>query len=507
MKVQLMISQWCPTCPRAEQVWHQVAQERSFEFALVDVGQPEGRELAARLNLRSVPSVVVDGVLKAVGVQALEEARALVAAAPPRPRAGGKTIEVTPAARAGATLSRWQILTAAPHRVMFLAGAAQMALTLVWWMVDLLGRYAGLYPPVAWHLPPSWGHAFLMEYALFVFFMFGFLMTAMANWTGVAVRRFEYLGAALPMLLGVALFYAGTAMGSGWLLAAVALLLAGWLTGVAALARMVIVNRARDKSALTLAVLMFVGALGVAAFGLWLATGEPVFAELARRGGIWLFMLPVFLTVSHRLIPFFSSRVLADYIVFRPQWSLPFLISACTAHLALEMAGAYAWLWPFDLAMALWVAYLATKWGLGASFRVRLLTMLHTSLVVLAAALGLYAVQSLALSVGYPGLLGLAPLHLLGIGYFSAMTLGMVSRVSLGHSGRSLQADTLTWRCFLGVLAAAALRLGAEVPGLPGQTGLYLNVLAGAMWLAVMVPWAASYIPLYLRPRADGRPG
>lgn len=502
-----MISEWCPTCPRAEQVWRQVAQERAFEFAVVDVGQPEGRELAARLHLRSVPSVVVDGVLKAVGVQSAEEARALVAAAPVRSPAAGKTIGITPAAGETAVPSRWQILTAAPHRVMFLAGMAQMVLTLVWWMADLLGRYAGLYSPIVWRLPPAWGHAFLMEYALFVFFMFGFLMTAMANWTGVAVRRFEYLGAALLMLSGVALFYAGTAMGTGWLLAAVALLLAGWLTGVAALARMVVLNRGRDKSALTITVLMFVGALGVAAFGRWLISGEALFAELARRGGIWLFMLPVFLTVSHRLIPFFSSRVLADYIVFRPQWSLPFLIGACAAHLALEMAGAYAWLWPFDLAMALWVAYLAFRWGLKGSFRVRLLTMLHLSLVVLSAALGLYAVQSFALGAGYPGLLGLAPLHLLAIGYFSAMTLGMVSRVSLGHSGRSLQADTLTWRCFLGVLAAAALRVTAEVPGLPGLARLYLSVLAGAVWLAFMVPWAASYVPLYLRPRADGRPG
>ncbi|MCC6608177.1 MAG: thioredoxin family protein [Burkholderiales bacterium] len=86
MKVELVVSEWCPTCPAAEQVWREVAEERAFEFAVVDAAQPEGRALIARLHLRSVPSLVVDGVLQAVGVQTPEEARRLVAAAPPRAR-------------------------------------------------------------------------------------------------------------------------------------------------------------------------------------------------------------------------------------------------------------------------------------------------------------------------------------------------------------------------------------------------------------------------------------
>lgn len=86
MRVELLVSEWCPTCPTAEQVWREVAAEREFEFAVVDAAQPEGRALVARLHLRSVPSLVIDGVLRAVGVQTPEEARALVADAPARGR-------------------------------------------------------------------------------------------------------------------------------------------------------------------------------------------------------------------------------------------------------------------------------------------------------------------------------------------------------------------------------------------------------------------------------------
>ena len=87
MKVELLVSEWCPTCPQAEQVWRRVAEERAIEFAVLDMAQPEGRELASRLRLKTIPAVVIDGTLKGIGVQSLLEAHNLVAAAPLRARA------------------------------------------------------------------------------------------------------------------------------------------------------------------------------------------------------------------------------------------------------------------------------------------------------------------------------------------------------------------------------------------------------------------------------------
>jgi NnrS protein len=73
----------------------------------------------------------------------------------------------------------------------------------------------------------------------------------------------------------------------------------------------------------------------------------------------------------------------------------------------------------------------------------------------------LYAVQGLVLftSGGTSWVLGLAPLHALGIGYFAGMVLAMASRVTLGHSGRPLVMDEFTWRIFLGFQFAALFRV------------------------------------------------
>lgn len=84
MKVQLLVSDSCAPCDQAEKIWRGVAAERGLDFTVVALSQPEGQWLADRLHLKTVPALVVDGVLVAIGVQSPEEARALVARAPLR---------------------------------------------------------------------------------------------------------------------------------------------------------------------------------------------------------------------------------------------------------------------------------------------------------------------------------------------------------------------------------------------------------------------------------------
>lgn len=86
MKVQLLVSESCVPCDQAEKVWREVAAERELDFSVVDLAAPEGKALADRLRLRTIPALVVDGALVAIGVQSAEEARALVSRAPARKR-------------------------------------------------------------------------------------------------------------------------------------------------------------------------------------------------------------------------------------------------------------------------------------------------------------------------------------------------------------------------------------------------------------------------------------
>ncbi len=402
--------------------------------------------------------------------------------------------------------AQWRVLSSQPHRLMFFFGAVQALAAMAWWLCDLTGRYAAWYAPIAWSVPPMWAHAWLLLYGLFPFFMFGFLMTAGPSWIGApAPPRSVFVPAALGMAAGLALFYAGLATARGVAAAGVLLHLAGWLWGASALIRMAVSHWSpKARYALLIFAFVGVGLVGDAVFALSLATGAYGYAAYALQAAVWFFLLPVFLGVTTRMVPFFSSRVLGPQFDYQPAWARPALIAGALAHGMLELRGAQHLLWLVDLPMAFAVAVLAWRWGLTRSLGVRLLAVLHLSLAVLALAFLLSGVLSLAVAAGTLSRVGLAPLHLLVVGYFSAMVLGMVSRVSLGHSGRALEADALTWTCYRGVLLAAALRAAAEF--LPGSTaGSTLMLAAAFVWLASFGAWAARYVPMYLRPRVDAR--
>jgi glutaredoxin len=83
MKLQLLVSQWCPTCPAAEKVWSQAAAREGLSLEVLDVGKPEGRRITSDLGIRTVPAIVIDGKLRSLGVCTLSEALIMLHPATP----------------------------------------------------------------------------------------------------------------------------------------------------------------------------------------------------------------------------------------------------------------------------------------------------------------------------------------------------------------------------------------------------------------------------------------
>jgi uncharacterized protein involved in response to NO len=390
---------------------------------------------------------------------------------------------------------------------MFFCGALQSVAAMAWWLLDLTGRYAAWHAPYAWSVPGMWAHAWLLLYGVFPFFIFGFLMTAGPSWLGAPPpARSAFVPAALSMAAGLALVYAGLATQRELAAAGAFLHLAGWLWGYVVLVRMVASHWSNPNARYALVIFAFLGAgiAGSALFASAIASGSYGYVSYALHGAVWFFLLPIFVGVSTRMVPFFSGRVLGAEVDYKPAWARPALMAGVLLHGVLQLRATEGLLWLVDFPLAAAVAFLAWKWGAARSASVRLLAVLHISLGVLAAAFALSGALSLAVAGGVWDRIGLAPLHLLVIGYFAAMALGMVSRVSLGHSGRALEADALTWTCYLGVLVAAGLRVAAEFT-LGSSAGTVLMIAAAVAWLVSFGVWAAHYVPMYLTPRVDAR--
>lgn len=397
-------------------------------------------------------------------------------------------------------------ISAAPHRSLFLAGALQGVLTLLWWVFDLAGRYAIIGSATAWSIVPTWAHAFLMVYGFFPFFILGFLFTTYPNWmNGDKVKPSEYMATSLLMVLGVVLFYAGLMTHKVIIIMGVEIMLAGWGVAVYVLFRILLGTPAQDKRhARVTSAALLMGWLGMSAYLVWLVTEVSAALDFARHAGIWFFLLPIVLTVSHRMIPFFSSRVLDNYEMVRPYWMLWLMLACIVAHGCLQWLEMTAYLWIVDFPLAFCAIYLSYRWGFLRSFKVSLLAVLHVSFAWLGVSMMLYGIQSLVYQLSGNMLLGLAPLHALAIGYFASMVLAMASRVTLGHSGRPLELDRFTWLLFLGFQTAAVLRILADI--VPAIAPMFY-VAAGLAWLICFVLWAAKYAPIYWRQRVDGKVG
>lgn len=408
-------------------------------------------------------------------------------------------------------LTAWNYISAAPHRSLFLVGALQGVFTLLWWIVDLAGRYAVLGSASNWSVAPIWAHAFLMTYGFFPFFILGFLFTTYPSWMGgEKVQPREYMATCLLMTVGVMLFYVGMLAGKPVVMIGIAIMLAGWSIACYVLLRILTNASGADKRhAMVTSAALLMGWLGVACYLLWLLTDHWVLLNFSRTAGIWFFLLPIVLTVSHRMIPFFSSRVLENYVLVRPYWMLWLMLVCTFAHGLLQLLNIIDYLWVVDFPLAICALYLSYKWGFLRSFSVSLLAVLHISFAWLGLSMLLYGAQSLILLLTEGKLLifGLAPLHALAIGYFASMVLGMASRVTIGHSGRPLVLDHFTWLLFIGFQAATIVRILADIVPAAASMAPQLYLLAGLIWLCCFIFWAVHYAPIFWRQRVDGKPG
>lgn len=387
-----------------------------------------------------------------------------------------------------------------PHHALFLLGALQTVLAMLWWLTDLGGRYGGWYSPIAWAIPSPWAHLYLMLFGLFPLYMFGFLMTTYPKWmAGTPVASKHYLATAALLAASIPLAYLGLVFGKTIFLLALALHLAGWAVGLYSLLRVYIGAQRPD----TTHTMVTSGALGMGlvlliAYAIGIHLDNATWIAVARIGGVWWFLFPIFFAVCHRLIPFFSSVVLPDYVLVRPNWALWLISAGGITHGMLELSGMPQWTWLVDFPMAAIAAWLTLAWKIKLSFRARILAMLHIAFAWLTIALILSGIHSLGLLAEFGFSLGRGPLHALLIGYFAAVLIAMSTRVTLGHSGRPLAADNMAWTIFLTIQSVALLRVLTEIPALNAYAPL-LYLLSASLWLIAFSSWVIKFSPIYWR--------
>ena len=214
--------------------------------------------------------------------------------------------------------------------------------------------------------------------------------------------------------------------------------------------------------------------------------------------GVEIFLL---LLIGGRILPFFTSRILQDRPVTK--WVMMdrlalgiaavFVFSVAIFGIQHTATGVLAIL---TGATALLRSFTWSGWRTGGT---PLLAVLHVGWFWIVVAFALLAMASF-------GVLPLrAGVHAMTVGGLSIFVLGMISRVSLGHTGRPLTASRWMTVAYLLLLVAAILRV---LPAIRPWIDYHHSLLwSGLLWCAAFLVFVIEYAPILWSPRADGRDG
>lgn len=378
-----------------------------------------------------------------------------------------------------------------PH--FLLAGLGAFVLIPAW----ALHLVAGL--PLGSDWPPTLWHAHEMLYGFIAAAVAGFLLTAVPSWTG----QKGYAGAPLALMAGLWLLarvlVASSARWPPLLVAAADL---AFLPVLAALVAVPLLrSRNRNTPLLFVVLLFWLCNLG---FHLALLRADPPAARLCLVLGIDLVLVLV-TVIGGRIVPAFTNSGLrqAGITVAIPsrRWldllavASMVLVAASDAFLPDGTAsGVIAAVAAFVQALRL------AQWQPLRTRRLPLVWVLHLAYAWLPVGLALKAATLLG------GLLvGAFWLHALTIGALTMMIVAVMTRASLGHSGRPLQVHPLTTLAYLLLAAAAIVRVFGLA--LMGLTYPQVIVLSALLWTTAFALFLVIYAPILWGPRADGKPG
>ncbi len=377
-------------------------------------------------------------------------------------------------------------------RPFFLAGVLfSVAAVALWFWLYRSGAVLpmGVLPPITWH-----AHEMIYGYTLAV--VAGFLLTAVSNWTGVrTLNGAPLIGLALVWLAARLMPFFGDAA-----LAPMAILDLLFLTALSAAVLHPIVKVRQwpqigvwSKLALLLVsnALFYLGLFGVLENGV----------QWGIYSGLYL-IVSLILLMLRRVLPFFIERGVDEKITLTNRTWVD--VSSLVLMLAFWLVEVFLVLPRISALLAVLLFLLhglrMLDWHTPGIWRKPLLWVLYLGYGWVTAGFALIALAK------FGALNPWLAVHAFAYGGIGMVTLGMMARVSLGHTGRNVfEPPAVITPMFLLLLAGALARVVA--PLLAPQLYLVWMEAAQLLWIVAFTLFAIVYAPFLVLPRIDGRYG
>lgn len=366
-----------------------------------------------------------------------------------------------------------------------LAGISGFFLMLIWMVSFTTGTaFNTEIAPVYWH-----SHEMIFAYTAAV--IAGFLLTAVKNWTGVQTLNGSLLaGLFLIWLLPRLLFLLDVDV--LWL--AIADLAFLPLLAIAVACPII---KARQWNNLFFAGLILLYAIAHLVFYLQFLTGLDLGEEIGIHTALGVVLI-IITVMAGRVIGFFIGRGLNQQIK-NYRWANQLALWSTVAFAGLQFMLPGSWLTVIVvLAMTGHIGRLIA-WHHSQLWKVPLLWVLYSGYVWMALGFGFTALE-------LNGIIAeTLAIHMFTVGAIGVITLGMMARVALGHSGREMQQHGVITLAFVVINLSVLFRVLGPLFW-PQHHMLWIQLSASG-WMLAFLSFSLIYAPILWRARVDGRPG
>lgn len=370
-------------------------------------------------------------------------------------------------------------------RPFFFMGALYGVLNIGMWA----GFYAGIFSLPEGVLDPISWHAHEMVFGYTMAIVAGFLLTAVANWTGGSPARQIHLAALCGLwLLGRVI----VSVDLGLPMWAVSVLASLFVPALAASLAIPLIRSWSKRNFVFLALLS-----ALFACDLWSLNTEsrtPLYIAL-------LMILTMVSLIGGRIIPAFTVAALRRSGVIASQtgqmkMDIAALLSLAATAICLVFAQG-----TLILSMAAFSSFIIHAVRIRhyhslKSFYDPLLWILHAGYLWLV--IGLFLLGLTGLGIFEIPMV----IHALTAGCIGSMTLGMICRVTLGHTGRNLMASRMTTLSFVLIQVAAIVRVFGPML-MPDEAILWI-VGSAVVWTLCFIIYLVIYTPMLVSARPDG---
>ena len=355
------------------------------------------------------------------------------------------------------------------------------------WLAVYFGmiEVGGMIDPTYWHV-----HEMLFGYAGSA--IIGFALTAIPNWTG----RLPVRGAALFILFAAwAAARVTSAFSLFYPIEFAAMLLDGLFFALFSLIVFREIMVGKNWRNLPIAIMItLIGTMAVLSHVNSLYWMMDVTA--VHKGGLSLVIILISL-VGGRIIPSFTRNWLAQ----RGEKTLPAPASKFDMFsIALSLVALLTWTFMGDDNIVLFLLLISAgvvgfirlfRWAGHKTFAEPLVFILHVAFAWVP--LGFFALAAACMGL----IAESVAVHTWTAGAIAGMTLAVMTRATLGHSGRALAADKCITTLYAAITLAAIMRLTAGIM-VDGQMFL---MIAGGLWILAYLLFLWRFTPIFFKPK------